>query len=270
MATINVKDAVGATVALEKPLVPGQAAMAASRPVVVASDQSAVPVSLASVPSHAVTNAGTFATQAAATLAAETTKVIGVVRTADGSGNLLTSTANAVDVNIKSGVNANGQATMANSAPVVLASNQSSIPVTVASTTITGTVAATQSGTWSANLLAATSGGLTRSRTLIPNNTTAVVVKSGAGQLYKVRCTNNSAVIAYLKIYDATSATAGSGTPVDTIMIPANTSGAGIVDSSDVGTPFATGLTFIVTTGIADADTAVPAANAYIVTLYYK
>lgn len=38
-----------------------------------------------------------------ATLSAETTKVIGVVRNADGSGNLLTSTANALDVNIKSG-----------------------------------------------------------------------------------------------------------------------------------------------------------------------
>lgn len=50
--------------------------------------------------SRAVTNAGTFAVQA--TLSAETTKVIGVVRTADGSGNLLTSTANALDVNIKS------------------------------------------------------------------------------------------------------------------------------------------------------------------------
>jgi len=124
----------------------------------------AVPVSLASVPSHAVTNAGTFAVQSTnqansgvdigdvtinnasgaaavniqdggnaitvdgavavtnataanlkaevvgtgtfatqSTLAAETTKVIGVVRTADGSGNLLTSTTNALDVNIKSG-----------------------------------------------------------------------------------------------------------------------------------------------------------------------
>jgi len=39
-----------------------------------------------------------------ATLSAETTKVIGVVRTADGSGNLLTSTGNALDVNIKSGL----------------------------------------------------------------------------------------------------------------------------------------------------------------------
>ena len=40
---------------------------------------------------------------ATATLNAETTKVIGVVRTADGSGNLLTSTGNALDINIKSG-----------------------------------------------------------------------------------------------------------------------------------------------------------------------
>lgn len=41
----------------------GQATSANSTPVVIASDQSTVPVSLASVPSHAVTNAGTFATQ---------------------------------------------------------------------------------------------------------------------------------------------------------------------------------------------------------------
>lgn len=45
-------------------------------------------------------------------------------------------------------LNPNGQATMANSAPVVIASNQSAVPVTLTSTTITGTVAATQSGTW--------------------------------------------------------------------------------------------------------------------------
>jgi len=42
----------------------GQKAMASSLPVVVASDQSAVPISAASLPSHPVTNAGTFATQA--------------------------------------------------------------------------------------------------------------------------------------------------------------------------------------------------------------
>lgn len=61
----------------------GQATMANSQPVVLASDQASVPV--------------------AATLSAETTKVVGVVRNADGSGNLLTSTTNALDINIKTG-----------------------------------------------------------------------------------------------------------------------------------------------------------------------
>lgn len=61
----------------------GQATMANSGSVVIASDQSSVPV--------------------AATLAAETTKAIGVTRTADGAGNLVTSTSNALDINIKTG-----------------------------------------------------------------------------------------------------------------------------------------------------------------------
>jgi hypothetical protein len=52
----------------------GQGTMANSQPVTIASDQSAVPVSLASVPSHAVTNAGTFAVQVTS---APTTAVTG-------------------------------------------------------------------------------------------------------------------------------------------------------------------------------------------------
>jgi hypothetical protein len=48
--SINVKDAAGSTVAIEVPNANGQAAMANSAPVVIASDQSAVPVSVASLP----------------------------------------------------------------------------------------------------------------------------------------------------------------------------------------------------------------------------
>lgn len=263
----------------------------------------AIPVSIASLPSGAVTNAGTFAVQVTSapttavtgtfwqttqpvSIATNTpviaagTNTIGAVKLTDGTSTAVIKAAStapattdpAIVVAISpNSVNANGQATMANSAPVAIASNQASIPVTLTSTTITGTVAATQSGTWSTNLLPSTSGGLSRSRTLIPNNTTAIVVKSGAGQLYKIRGTNNSANIAYIKLYDATSATAGSGTPVDTIMIPAaSAGGAGVVDSTDVGVAHATGITYIVTTGIADTDTTAPAASAYIVTMYYK
>ncbi len=45
MPTIDVKDAANATVALEKPNANGQGTMATSRPVVIASDQSAIPIS---------------------------------------------------------------------------------------------------------------------------------------------------------------------------------------------------------------------------------
>lgn len=62
-------------------------------------------ITVAASQTIAVTNTGTFAVQA--TLSAETTKVIGVTRTADGAGNLLTSTTNALDINIKSGSIAN-------------------------------------------------------------------------------------------------------------------------------------------------------------------
>lgn len=49
MATINVLDATSATVAIEKPLAPGQATMANSKPIVIASDQSPVKTSAATV-----------------------------------------------------------------------------------------------------------------------------------------------------------------------------------------------------------------------------
>lgn len=56
--------------------------MANSEPVVIASDQSTVPVSLASVPSHAVTNAGTFAVQSTNQSG---DNVIGRVKITDGT-----------------------------------------------------------------------------------------------------------------------------------------------------------------------------------------
>jgi len=164
------------------------------------------PVSLASVPSHAVTNAGTFAVQnTAATpagtnivgkvgidqttdgttnlvrLGAETTKVLGVTRTADGSGNLLTSTANALDVNIKSGVNANGRATPANSAPVVSASQTYETVAASQTAQVLGGTGAT--GDWLDFVLvipATTSPG---SVTLLDNATSITLFAGGASSV---------------------------------------------------------------------------------------
>lgn len=66
----------------------------------------------------------------------------------NGQGSAVQCSANGYPTVLVSNTNANGQAVMASSSPVVIASNQTAIPVTLTSTTITGTVAATQSGTW--------------------------------------------------------------------------------------------------------------------------
>jgi hypothetical protein len=112
--------------------------------------------------------------------------------------------------------------------------------------------------------------GANESSTIIPNNTTAIVVKATPGQMYGLECFNNSGTIAYVKIYDAASATAGSGTPVDRKMCVSSTSGAGFVVPFPVGRVFVNGITYIVTTGIADNDTTAPAASTYIVNVLYK
>lgn len=79
MATINVKDAAGSTVALEKPLVAGQAAMAASRPVVIASDQTVFPVNLQSAGTAVA--AGSGATTAATVRTVLATDSPGIIAT---------------------------------------------------------------------------------------------------------------------------------------------------------------------------------------------
>lgn len=117
-----------------------------------------------------------------------------------------------------------------------------------------------------------TSGGLLVSSNLIPNNNTAIVIKSGAGQLYGIAAYNNSSVIAYIKTYNATSATAGSGTPVMRTMIPAPAAGGGggLIFESALGVAFSTGITIVVVTDFADNGTTAPSANTLIVEFRYK
>lgn len=218
-------------------------------------------VQVTSAPSTAVTNAGTFATQA--TLAAETTKNIGTVRIGDGTdtaGVLPASTApvaadTALVVAISpNGQNANGQATMANSTPVVMASDQSIIqtaPQPLAT------------------------GGLSVFRSLDLDETEEEV-KATAGCLYKIRATNRTTSARYLKLYNATAAstTVGTTTPLDTIVLPAGGSAdlATVVTESfgGLGLTFSTALSMAVTTGFADNDTGAPGANDVIVSAYYK
>lgn len=100
---------------------------------------------------------------------------------------------------------------------------------------------------------------------ILPNNTTAVPVAVVPQTLTSLGCFNATATIFYVKVYNAISATAGSGTPLERYGCPASTSGAGRTTNYSSGHRYSVGITYVVTTGIADNDTTAPAANAGIV-----
>lgn len=107
---------------------------------------------------------------------------------------------------------------------------------------------------------------------LVANNTTAVVIKPSGGTVYSIDAFNNSATIAYVKLYNTTGVTCGTGTPYARYMIPfgASSSGGGFSIPNINGDAYLSGITLCVTTGIADNDTGAPAAGAYIVNIHYK
>lgn len=125
---------------------------------------------------------------------------------------------------------------------------------------------------WLMQTVGQATGGISVFSKQVANNTTSFAVDASAGTLYGIYGQANSATIAYIKLYNAAqgSVTCGSGTPVDRVMIPASTSGAGFILPIGVGVAYSTAITACVTTGFADNDTTAPAANAYQISFYYK
>jgi hypothetical protein len=123
-----------------------------------------------------------------------------------------------------------------------------------------------------------TSGGLDVFRSLDIDESVDAnqQVKGSAGQLYKLRITNNSTSVRYLKLYNLAhaSVTVGTSTVMDTIVLPpAASAGTPTVLTEafgGMGLAFSTALTLAATTGLADNDTGAPGANDVVVTAYYK
>ena len=91
-------------------------------------------------------------------------------------------------------------------------------------------------------------------------------IKATAGKLYALGAINRSTGVRYLKLYNATTAsvTVGTTTPVLVIPLPtmADTNGAGVVlPIPSCGIQFDTAITIAATTGFADNDTGAPGAN---------
>ena len=117
-----------------------------------------------------------------------------------------------------------------------------------------------------------TAGGVLISRDIDLDNGTLTVVKASAGQVYGWTITNTSTVTIYVKFYNATSGTLGTGTPVLTIGIPGNASDDTTLAQSlgGLGIEFTTGISVGAGTGVADADNTDPGANAVVANIYYK
>lgn len=160
------------------------------------------------------------------------------VRGQDGSGNALTSTANALDVNIKSG----GSATDANSYAIV---------VQEATATATGAALECQ-------IVSAAS-------------TNSTNCKASAGNWYGFDIINTTATVYYLRLYNtATGPTCSSATGfIRSIPIPSNaTSGGGIVRIADLPVNYGTGISYCLTGGSGSTDNTNAAVGIFGALLY--
>lgn len=114
-------------------------------------------------------------------------------------------------------------------------------------------------------------GGYTPGKLISAASTNATNVKNAAGTIGYVTASNVNAAARYLKIYNKASAPAvGTDIPVHTFIVPGNTAGAGTnIPLPPQGINCSTGISFALTTGIADADTGAVALNELAVNYGY-
>lgn len=254
------------------------AAVAADKALVVAvSPNNTIPISAASLPLPS-----TAATSTKQSDGSQKTQVV------DGSGNVIGSTSNALDVNIKSGNPTTIIATQSSGSNlntdanlkfvggnVVLTGNGVSsggaLRVTIASDS-TGTLAATQSGTWITQPVPGTANGASTCVVQSAASTNATNCKNAAGLLYGVEVVNTTSTLYYLRLYNLSSSpTCSSATGfIRTVPIPhASGAGAGIANFYTVGETYGTGIGFCLTGGGSSTDNTNAATGVY-VTLHYK
>lgn len=101
-------------------------------------------------------------------------------------------------------------------------------------------------------------------------STNATNCKASAGNIYGFRFVNTTGTLYYLRMYNLASApTCSSATGfVETIPIPANASGAGIVAIEPMGEAYTTGVSFCFTGGSSSTDNTNAATGVFGTILY--
>lgn len=208
-----------------------------------------LPVSLASVPSHAVTNAGTFAVQVDGSALTSLQLLDDAIFTDDAAFTPGTSKVMAVGFQADEASTDSVDEGDAGAARMTLDRKVITTPQPH------------------------TAGGLSIFRSLDLDETEEEI-KASAGQVYGMWVTNTATSTRFIKFYNATAAsvTVGSTTPVITIGIPGNSTDdiSGAFGPGGYGIAFDTAITVAATTGIADADTGAPGANEVLVNVFYK
>lgn len=112
-----------------------------------------------------------------------------------------------------------------------------------------------------------TTGGTLMTRILSAATTNAAVVKASAGMVYGMQFNNSGATIAFVKLYNkATAPTVGTDVTVDVLAIPA---GGSREVSRPLGMVYSAGISYAITGGFADADTAAVAAGQVVGSIQY-
>lgn len=163
------------------------------------------------------------------------------------------------------------------------------LPVSLTSTTITGTVAVTQSGTWDevgindsgnsitvdnggtfavqASMAPATSGGLSTYHLVSAGSTNATNIKASAGQVFGWFIYNSNSSARKVAFHNTAGTPTAGSSIFFSLVIPA-TSGANVEFTN--GITFGTGIGITTVTGLADNDTAAVASNDLIINIFYK
>lgn len=160
-----------------------------------------------------------------------------------------------------------GQAGMASSLPVVIASNQTGYPTRLQSTGGTGI---TNTGTAldvniASGTISATPQEFTPKEPYLDLGTTGQIVSSAGGFLHSIVVTNQNATLTrYLKVYDKATAATAADTPILVVPLFAQKTKALVVDYK-----VSAGISVRATTGLATADTGAPGANEIVANFSY-
>lgn len=161
-----------------------------------------------------------------------------------------------------------GQAVMANSFPVVLASNQSAVPASQSGTWTVQPGNTANTTAWLVQPVAGTSGGSTPYHLLSANSNNATSLKASAGLVYGYSFSSTNASARWVKFYDKASAPAPAS---DTVKWAVEVPGNAVVSVSiPEGMGFTTGIAFAAVTGSSDTDNTSVGAGDLSIDIRYK